>query len=263
MKKTTFCFTCIVVLLLSCKNSTNEQKNKQLVTAITGLQEQVNKKPDSAGLRLALVNAFDSAKNYKEAISQINILLKKDSLNYGFWFRKGQLLSTVGDTPAAIRSFTYAAKIYPAPDALLSLGNLYAETKNSEALKIAQAVMHLKLGREYNAHCYFISGVYFARVGKTTEALENFENCIKENYTYMEAYMEKGFIYYDAKKTEAALKIFIMAANINNTYADAYYWQAKCYEALNKKEDAVKNYQLAFKIDGQLKEAAQAIDRLK
>ncbi|MGG2334294.1 tetratricopeptide repeat protein, partial [Salmonella enterica] len=87
--------------------------------------------------------------------------------------------------------------------------------------------------------------------------------CIKENYTYMEAYMEKGFIYYDAKKINEALQIFQMAANINNTYADAYYWQAKCYEALNKKENAIKNYQLALKIDEHLKEATQALERLK
>lgn len=252
-----------VVIFFGCKNNSKEQKTEQVSNEINKLQKQVVQKPDSAGLRLQLVNAFDSAQDYRSAISQIDSLIKKDSLNYGFWFRKGQLLSNAGDTPASIKSFSYAIKIYPAPDALLSLGNLYAETKNSEALKVTQAVTHMKLGREYNAHCYFINGVYFARMGKNMEALQNFEDCIKENYTYMEAYMEKGFIYYDAKKINEALQIFQMAANINNTYADAYYWQAKCYEALNKKENAIKNYQLALKIDEHLKEATQALERLK
>ena len=79
----------------------------------------------------------------------------------------------------------------------------------------------------------------------------------------MEAYLEKGFIYYDAKQYAAALKIFKMAANINNTYADAYYWMAKTQEALQQKDEALKNYQAALLLDKSLKEARDGMNRLQ
>jgi tetratricopeptide (TPR) repeat protein len=78
----------------------------------------------------------------------------------------------------------------------------------------------------------------------------------------MEAYMEKGFIYYETKKYQEALKVFQQAITVNNLYADAYYWQAKTYEALGNKEEALINYQRSLGLDKTLKEAREAIKRL-
>ena len=79
----------------------------------------------------------------------------------------------------------------------------------------------------------------------------------------MVAYLEKGFIYYDQKKYSEALKIFELAATVSNTYADAYYWQAKCFEGLGNKKEALNNYQKALTLDKNLKEADDALKRLK
>ncbi len=89
------------------------------------------------------------------------------------------------------------------------------------------------------------------------------DRCINNNYTYMEAYMEKGFIYYDAKKFDDALKVFQQAITVNNLYADAYYWEAKCYEAKGNKQDAILNYQRSLGLDKNLKEAKEALKRLE
>lgn len=261
----------ISILMLSffcaCKNdNSSNADNKKIKTntiIVNGLMQQIAKNPDSIGLRLKLVNALDSLGNYKEASLQIDSLIHNDSLNFGLWFRKGRLLEDAKDTINAIWSFTKAIKIYPSPDGQLSLANLLAETKNANALILCQQVQDLRLGREYSAHCNFIAGIYFARTGNKLKALQLFDNCINDNYSYLEAYQEKGFIFYDDKKFAEALKIFQFAAGINNTYADAYYWQAKCFEALHKKEEAVKNYQTALLLDKNLKEATEALKRLQ
>jgi tetratricopeptide (TPR) repeat protein len=257
----------LIGIFSGCKNDQNNiadsKKIKENTVVLNRLMGQIAKSPDSIGLRLKLINALDSLGNYREAVVQIDSLIHKDSLNFGLWYRKGRLQEDGRDTANAIFSFTKAIKIYPSPDGQLSLANLLAETKNANALLFCQQVQDLRLGREYSAHCNFIAGVYFARIGNKQKAIQMFDNCINDNYSYLEAYQEKGFIFYDDKKFSEALKIFQLAASINNTYADAYYWQAKCLEALNKKEEAVKNYQTSLMLDKNLKEATEALKRLQ
>jgi len=226
------------------------------------LSEQVQQNPDSASLRMQLVNALDSLHNYDQAISQTDSLIKRDSLNNGLWFTKAQLQESKKDTAAAILSYERAIRIYPSVEAQLNLANLFAESRNKNALSICNNVSQMGLGRETDANCDFIAGIYFARTGNNKQALQLFDKAINENYTLMEAYMEKGFVYYESKNYQEALKIFQTAITVNNTYADAYYWQAKCYEALGNKTEAVVNYKRSLGLDKSLKEAAEAIKRL-
>jgi tetratricopeptide (TPR) repeat protein len=257
----------ITVLIIACRDSDKKASNsntvKELPQNVLNLMDRMKQKPDSVGLRLLLVDALDSLNHYQEALAQMDSLIKKDSLNYGLWYRKAKLNENAKDTNAAIICYNNAIKVYPSPDALLSLANILAETKNANALILCKQVDALKMGREYAAHTNFIKGVYYARTGNKNAAQQSFEECIKNDYTYMVAYMEKGFILFDDKKYSDALKVFETAIQVNNIYADAYYWQGKCYEALNDKTNAINSYKNAFALDKTLKEAIEAIDRLK
>jgi tetratricopeptide (TPR) repeat protein len=172
-------------------------------------------------------------------------------------------LENAEDTAGAIDAYKHAIEIYPDANALLSLANLYAEQKNINAIELCNQVFDLKLGRETDANCSFIEGVYYARTGQTEKALTMFNQSINLNFTLMEAYMEKGFIYFDRKDYNSALQIFQLASKVNNTYADAYYWQAKCYEAMQNKNEAIKNYQTSLTLDPTIHEAVTAINRLQ
>ena len=249
---------------ISCNNKKADKKRNAVhEAAVTDLKAKIAQKPDSIGLHLKLIDMLDSLNDYKTAISEVDTLIKKDSLNYAFWFRRGQLCRSAKDTLNAIKSFGRATKIYPAPDAVLSLANLYAETKNSTALELTDYLLNMRLGRAYNAHCYFIKGVFFSRTNDKQKALRFFDYCITNNFNYPEAYLEKGFILFDAGNKEEALKAFKMCITINNTYADGYYWVAKCNEALNNKTEAVSNYEIALKLDENMQEAKAALQRLK
>jgi tetratricopeptide (TPR) repeat protein len=267
MKRYSTIALAVVLFIGGCKQNdttdSQQKRSKENNALLQHLQQQIAAKPDSIGLRLKMIDILDSLSQYKLAAAQIDSLINKDSLNYGLWFRKGKLLESAKDTMSSIIAYAKAIRIYPSPDGQLSLANLLAETKNENALVLCQRVQDLRLGRDYSAHCNFVAGVYFARIGNKTKAQQLFDACINDNFGYMEAYQEKGFIYYDDKKFEDALKVFQMAVKVNNTYADAYYWQAKCYEALHKKDDAIKNYQTALALDKELKEAKEALQRLQ
>jgi tetratricopeptide (TPR) repeat protein len=253
-------------ILTACTNNNDKPpKNMQhsLSPYLTDLYKQSNTFPDSIGLRITLINALDSSGMYKEAIQEMNYLIKKDSLNFGYWNTKAHLEENAKDTLQAIVSYKRALRVYPAPDAMLSLANLFAERKNDTALLLCNEVQNINPDKKYTADCKFISGIYFARIGNTQQALTLFDECINSRHTYIVAYLEKGFIYYDLKQYSDALKIFQLAATVSNAYADAYYWQAKCYESLNNKAEAINNYQKAISLDKNLKEAEAALQHLK
>jgi tetratricopeptide (TPR) repeat protein len=259
-------FGCLILMaIISCNDKKSTEKeaiDPHQVQLVEDLKQQVRKNPDSTSIRMRLVNALDSLGNYSDALVQLDTLIKKDSVNNGLWYAKAQLQESNKDTVAAIRSYERALNIYPSTDAQLSLGNLLAEHRDERCLLICQALTKLGMGREIDAHCAFIAGVYYARTNQASKALENFDKCINNNYTYMEAYMEKGFIYFEQKKYNDAMQIFDKAITVNNMYADAYYWKAKTFEAMGNKQEAITNYQRSLGLDKSLKEARAALDRL-
>jgi len=108
----------------------------------------------------------------------------------------------------------------------------------------------------------FIKGVYYNQMKQYADARKWLDTAIVINYTFSEAYMEKGYSYYDETKYKEAYKAFSQLAEINNSYADAWYWMAKCQEALGKSQEAISNYQQAYALDHHISEAITSIERL-
>ena len=192
----------------------------------------------------------------------MDTLIKKDSLNYGLWYTTALINEHAKDTARAIKDYDRALAIYPSADALLNLASLYAEQKNSRSLLLCNRVKELALGRSYDAACAFIVGVYYARTGQKEQALKGFDESIGNDYTYMEAYIEKGLIYFDEQQYGRALPVFSLAAQVNHLYPDAYYWMARSYEMMNKKDSAVYFFKQSKALDKNASETDAALKRL-
>jgi tetratricopeptide (TPR) repeat protein len=262
----------LLLVFTNCNNNdegTSNTKDASKATSkpypdyVEDLFAQVKQSPDSAGLRLKLVAALDSVGAYKPALEHLDSLIKKDSLNYGLWFTKGRIAEDAGDTLLAMKSYDIALRIYPSADAMLGLANLYAEQKNERALLICTQVKRMSLGREYDAHADFISGIYNARTHNIAKALAFFDDCIANDYTYMEAYIEKGLVYFDNKQYNEALNVFKFASTVNALDADPYYWQGRCYEMMNVKDSAALRYKQALNLQKGDKQIEEALKRVK
>jgi tetratricopeptide (TPR) repeat protein len=250
MTKSKIFFSFMLIVFFACNTSTEKNSGsdssstktniaKTYPQIVQSLYAQVEQNPDSTGLRLKLASALDSIAEYNKALLQMDTLLKKDSANFGLWFANGEIAEDAKDTTRAMSSYAKAIGIYPSPDALLSLANLYAEQRNKKALDICKQVQQMSLGREYDAHSAFITGVYYARTHNKEKALAAFDNCIANDYTYMDAYIEKGLVYFDNKQYRDALNVFQMAATVNALDSDPYYWEGRCYEMMNIKDSAI------------------------
>ncbi len=253
---------------MACNNeekqtAANGKKEKALTPQVTALQQVVAQYPDSAGLRLKLAMELDSLNMFAPALVQMDSLLSKDSTNYGLWYTKGQVNEHAGDTANAIRDYVAAINIYPSPDALLSLANLYAEQKNPRSLLICNQVKNMGLGRSYDAASSFIAGVFNARTNQDSLAINLFNNCISNDYTYMPAYIEKGLVYFDNGQYQQALEVFDFAATVNRLYPDAYYYMARCYEMMHQKDSAAFYFKQSLALDKESPETVAGLKRVQ
>ena len=260
-------FIVCLTAFYACNNNQDQpiqpKANNPYPSYVTNLLKEIDRFPDSAELRVQLIDTMDSLNLTKDAVSQIDSLIARDPGNYGNWYRKGELSIKMADTALAILSFSSAAKIYSNPDVLLTIANLYAAQKNKLALELCNSIIAQKPDRTYIAHSYYIMGLYEANMGNTKNAIDNFNNCIQNNYFYIDAYMEIGWIYFDVQKYDKAKEVFETAVAIKPTEAAPHYWQAKCLEKLGQPQEALNAYQLALNLDSSLSEAAEAISRIK
>ena len=262
-------FFCIflVIVSISCNNPKDGKNDTNKATVypvfVQDLIQAVDRFPDSTELRVQLIDTMDSLNLTKDALLQIDALIARDSGNYGNWFRKGEIAIHAADTSMAIQSFSRAANVYATPDVLLTLANLYAAQKNKLALTLSTQVIDQQPDRTYIAHSYYIAGLYYANTGKTGAAIENFNRCIQQNYYYLDAYLEIGWIYFDQQKYIPAKEIFETATAVKPTDARGHYWTAKCLEKIGQPDKAINAYQLAFNLDNSLSEASAAISRIK
>ena len=94
----------------SIANKNDSAKNEQMLL-VQSMQRQLQQSPDSAGLRLQYAIILDSVAMYKEALMQMDTLVKKDSTNYGLLFAQGQIAEDAQDTLLALKSYSRAAHL--------------------------------------------------------------------------------------------------------------------------------------------------------
>jgi tetratricopeptide (TPR) repeat protein len=167
----------------------------------------------------------------------------------------------IADTTTAINNLETAFLQHPDITTGLRLANLYAETKNPKTVTLCDALLAKDSARELT-DAVFIKGIYYSNVNDTAAALQQFDDCIKRDWKFIEAYIEKGIIQYDQKNFTGALKTFELAVKVANTYPDAYYWLGKCQEAMGDQEQALDNYYRAQALDKGFTEAKEGIKRL-
>ena len=196
------------ISVISCNNNKNQQKENSNSAAASKedvLNEAVKKYPDSLTPVQNLAAYYLDLQNYDAAMATINLAISKDTNNAELRDNQSTIFAQKGDTANAIKSLEKAVDKLAAPQYIISLGALYAQTKNPSALAMADALLFAKKARA-EKEAYFIKGLYYSYANEKEKAIPFFDKCININYTFMDAYLEKGIALYDLKKyAEAAL----------------------------------------------------------
>jgi tetratricopeptide (TPR) repeat protein len=264
-------FSVLTLVLFSCNNNntvTTELQTKDSVQQLLrSFRDSINKYPNDTSLKFEYILAMQDAGRYKEAVNFLDSMNLKwvDSssmrIYFNSLFKRAELLAQAGDTINAIKTLEFFVIPGELTEAGLQLANLYAETKNPKALTNCDSMNKNDEGKR-DPNPDYLKGVYFYNIGDYTRALDQFNSSIKKDYTFTDAYMEKGRILYKQEKYKEAMDVYDLAIRVSNSFADAHFWKGKCQEALGQKEDAKISYQRAYAFDKTFTEAKEAADRI-
>lgn len=255
-------FFLLAVLLSACNG------NEQPVTKLNDvpakekeLRDAIAQYPDSALLKKTLIQYFEDNGNYDVALAELDKMAAKDTGDATLWDKKAQLYLLKDDTAKAIPAYEKAIEIFPDPQYVMSLGWLYAKTKNQKALELSDALLMADKAKAAK-EALLIRGLYYSSTGDKQKALAAFDNALALDYTFMFAYREKAIVLYDAGKYEEAVAVLKKATTLQNSFDEGYYWMGQCYEKLNNKNAAIDNYKTALLYNADFIEAKDALAKL-
>lgn len=231
-------------------------------SAILFLQAALRDLPASYLLQLTLARSLAAGNRIDEALKTCNELLQQSPEKVEVLQLKAELLSLKRDDTAAIGLLEQAYQLAPFDiDLNYELAFKYAESKNPRVLALCDSLIKADSGQRH-AEPYYYKGIYYSNTGNKSAALQQFDAAIGHDYTYLNAYIEKGRVLYEQKKIKEALAVFQLANRISIKFADAWYWMGKCEEALGRKEEAKLDYQRALGLDPTFTEAGEAVEKI-
>ncbi|MGF2411682.1 tetratricopeptide repeat protein [Ferruginibacter sp.] len=253
----------LLAFLPACNNNNEEPvtKKEDIPVQEKEMKDAIAKYPDSMLLRENLIQYYQDNGTTDLALAETNTALQKDSTDTRLWDKKAELHIEQADTAGAIKAYEKAIEIFPEPQFIMSLGWLYAQTKDTNAIVMADALLMGKNARA-DKEALLIKGLYFSATGNKQKALGYFDNCLALDYTFMLAYREKAIVLYDMAKYEEALTILDKAVTLQNKFDEGYYWMGRCFEKLNKTNDAIESYRSAVLYNPDYIEAKDALARL-
>ncbi|HMG81683.1 MAG TPA: tetratricopeptide repeat protein [Ferruginibacter sp.] len=252
-------FIIAVFFIASCNSADNNDTDIAPTAASIPeqLKDQIKKYPDSILLRETLIQNYRDSGDYNDAIAEAKITITKDSLNGVLWEHLFWLYYENQDTANAVTSLEKAISLNADPQYYITLGSVYAQSKNAKALTVADKL--LTDSTDYEKESLFIKGLYYSTIGENERAIPFFDKSLEVDYTYLDAYREEAICLYNMGKYEAAIKKLQKATSVKSDYTIAYYWIGRCYEKLNNKKDAIANYQSAVQIDPDYDDAKDAL----
>ena len=252
-------FTAICICLTACNNATNNIDEVTMQSKEKLLRDSIAQFPDSLLLKENLVQYFRGNGNFGQAISETEKFIQKDTTNSWLWDMKATLYFETGDTVNAIKAFEKAISIDAQPEYLMSLGSLYAQTKNPMALAVADTILKTP---KASKQALFIKGLYYSYTGDNQKAISFFDNSLALDYRNVMAYREKAICLYNIANYKQAIESLDKAVALQNTYDEGYYWLGRCYEKLNQPKEAAISYQTALQIDPGYAEAKEGLARV-
>jgi tetratricopeptide (TPR) repeat protein len=238
-------------------------KERRPDSAVIFLNRALKDLPHSYELRLLLARSYNDINKTIDALKICGELLTLYPNNIEILLLQSDLLEKRGDISRSIIPLEKAHNITPGNlEIALKLAYKYAETKNPKVLALCDSLIK-RDSMKLHADPYYVKGDYYANINDKAKAIQLFDETIRHNYNYLNAYIEKGKILLEQNKTNDAYKTFKLCNTIDPAFPDAYFYIGKCHEVLGQKEDAKLSYEKAYSLDKEFSEAKDAAERMK
>jgi tetratricopeptide (TPR) repeat protein len=139
------------------------------------------------------------------------------------------------------------------------LGYVLANRGDAEAKTIADTIISVSKDADMRSRARLLKGIFFSNKGDKAAALKEYDASIIDNYTYLDAFIEKAIVLYEMKKYPEAQATLDKAQAIRPAEAEIYLWKGKCHQAAGQRAEAMDNYKKCLGLNSGMKEAADLL----
>ena len=231
--------------MASCQN--NEKPKASKVLTIDLLNKQLDENPKDLTLLEKRAKYYDSKANYSAAITDLQTALNLAPDSVCYYLQLADLFLKTGSISNTMGLLKKVTELDPQNDeAFLKIGEInlmykkYADvfTNANKALEI----------NPYNDKAYFLKAYTYKEMGDTNRAIDNFQQCLKNNPNHYESNIELGILFMKIKN-DLAITYFKNAINIDSTKVDAYYDLGLYYQSSDYLNEAIGTYKKIIKIN--------------
>jgi tetratricopeptide (TPR) repeat protein len=232
--------------------------------ALSSMINNIRNYPDSIGLVDKLIDTLSNRGDIDGAAAWCDSLVIRDSVNnFIYILVKADLFRGAKKYDAAIGAYKeYLSKKPEEPLVFMTLANTMAEAGSAETLDFCNQIWQRFPTPQSRTGLSYIRGVYFNTKKQFAEARQWLDSTIRYDYSFADAYLEKGYSWYDEGNFQEAAKTFGKLTEVSPKNADGWYWLGKSYDTLRMADKAIAAYQRALMYDGSIAEATEAIERL-
>lgn len=204
--------------------------------------------PRNREIRHHLIRLQVSAKQYDEALQELEGMLAEDPSDLDAQLRMGLVYGEQKNYPKAIQQLNQILTVRPAELKVRDyLGYLYEETKDYP--KAMEAYRHnLTLEPSYfEGHLHL--GVLQYRLKQYAGAIEHLREASRLNPKQPESYIVLGLSHFQSEQYEPSLQAFLEGIRYNPDNADLHFNAGTVYDKLNRFDDVVKSMQTTLTLD--------------
>jgi tetratricopeptide (TPR) repeat protein len=211
-------------------------------------------------LKLAELNLI--LKDYDKMHLYLNKAIDIDKTNSEVYFMRGVGFKETGDTINALKNFHIATSLNSEfYKAFVEAGILCVEINDPLAIEYLNTAINLN---PESIEARYPLALFFQENNYIDKAIQEYYTITSIESTYYPAYYNLGYIYLvvveDYKK---AIAFFDEAIRYNVEYTEAYYNRGLAYEKLGDFENARKDYKKALSIYTNYDKAIKALNRIE
>ena len=224
----------------------SRREKDRAIEILKNYLEKVN--PRNRGIRHQLIRLYVEAKDYPNAIKELEDILAEDPSDLDAQLRVALILGEQKDYPKAIGRLTEILKARPAELKVRDyLGYIYEESKDTQKA-IETYTFNVQLEPTYfEGHLHL--GVLYYRLKKFPEAVEHLGRAVALNPKQPEAHVVLGLAYMQQDQFEKSAEIFQEGIRHIPKSADLHFNLGTAYDKLNRFDDVVRVMEIAIKLD--------------
>jgi tetratricopeptide (TPR) repeat protein len=199
--------------------------------------------------------------DYDSSIMTINEIVRLDPQNAEAYFMLGLNFRALKDNTRSINAFRTAVEMdSKLTDAWISLGELHEEKKDPLALQYYESAI---LSDPKSMQAKHAKAFYLQNNGKINEALNIYNEIIREDKMYSDAFLNSGLLYLELDSLSRAYEQFDLLTSVSPTNYMGFYMRGVVNEKLKKTDAALRDYQSAYNLNNQDKKVQDALESLK